>query len=226
VSGVRVLVADGRDIFRCGVRTLLRREGDFDVEESRDLTSTLAAAEKIRPDIALVDLDLPPYGGVAAVDELARRSACRIVVWSFDPDEAAVLEAIRAGASGFLAKTISPEGLLRALRATCRGEAAFQRDLVTMMIDALHALDESVRARERASILSAREREVLDLVAGGAANREIAGRLAISEFTVKRHVQNILHKLAVASRREAASFWRLAYATSATGGGTLGRAGT
>jgi len=206
-----ILVADRRDIFRSGVRALLAQQGDFEVVVASELGGALSAVDQGEVDVALVDLELPPAGGIAAVRELVRRSACRVVVWSFDPDSDTVLEAIRAGASGYLEKTISPRGLVRALHGACRGEAALPRALAALMIDALHNVDERVRAREQAAVLSSREREVLDLISRGAANRQIAAQLAISEFTVKRHVQNILQKLELPSRHAAASLWGVAF---------------
>jgi two-component system nitrate/nitrite response regulator NarL len=121
-----------------------------------------------------------------------------------------VLDAVRSGAHGFLHKEITPVGLVRALRGVVQGEAPLSRDLATLMIDALHGLDEQQRARERMGVLSAREREVLEFVADGARNKEIARALTISEFTAKRHVQNILQKLELPSRRAAATFYQTA----------------
>ena len=92
-----------------------------------------------------------------------------------------------------------------------QGEAPLSRDLASLMIDALHGSEERVRARDRAGILSSREREVLDLVAQGARNKQIASMLTISEFTAKRHVQNILQKLELPSRRAAATFYLTAF---------------
>ncbi len=205
----RVLVADGLPIFGAGVRNLLSREGDFEVAEAQTLDDAARQVAIFPPDIALVDLDLPPAGGVAAVARLAAVDPeVRTIVWSLQPSRESVLAAIRAGASGFLHKEVSPAGLLRALRGLAQGEAPLSRDLAQLMIDALHGLDERERARERASHLSAREREVLVMVSRGARNREIAEVLTISEFTVKRHVQNILHKLGLASRTAAGAFYR------------------
>lgn len=211
VSRTRVLVADPLRIFRSGVRSLLAREGAFSVVEAGSFDELSLAAAECRPDIALIDLELPPAGGVEAVQHLARHSPAYTIVWSFDPTRESVLAAIRAGAHGFLHKDISPDGLLRALRGVVQGEAPLSRDLASMMIEALHGLDERTRARERAEGLSPRELEVLDLVAQGARNRQIAAALVISEFTVKRHVQNILQKLDLPSRRSAASFYRTAF---------------
>lgn len=206
----RVLVADDVATLRSGVRELLLRESDFRVFEACGLQEMRAAVERNDPDIVLVDLDLPPSGGVAAVAEL-QRSETSSIVWSFEPDRSTVFEAIRAGARGYLDKEISSQGLVRALRGVVLGEAALSRELVTLLIDALHGVQERDRVRDQAAVLSSREREVLALVARGARNREIGEELHISEFTVKRHVQNILNKLEVPSRRLAAAVYRSAF---------------
>ena len=211
MTRTRILVADSLRIFRAGVHNLLARESDFEVVEAADLDEVLAAIEGNCPDIALIDLELPPTGGVAAVQRLSRRCSTYTIVWSFQPTREMVLAAIRSGAHGFLHKEISPDGLIRALRGVVQGEAPLSRDLASLMIDALHGLDEKTEARDRAAVLSAREREVLDLVAQGARNKQIAAALAISEFTVKRHVQNILQKLELPSRRAAAHFYETAF---------------
>ena len=216
MNRTRVLVADPLRIFRAGVGNLLLRESDFEVVEAGSLDEVFVAVEGQCPDIALIDLDLPPVGGVAAVRRLARRCSTYTIVWSFDPSQETVLSAVRAGAHGFLHKEISPEGLVRALRGVVQGEAPLSRDLATLMIDALHGLDERTRARDRAGVLSTREREVLDLVAQGARNKQIATALTISEFTAKRHVQNILKKLELPSRTAAATFYRAAFGAEET----------
>jgi DNA-binding NarL/FixJ family response regulator len=211
VNQTRVLVADPLRIFRAGVRNLLLRASDFAVVEVGSLDEMLDAVDERCPDIALIDMELPPLGGVAAVQRLAKRCSAYTIVWSFQPTRETVLSAVRSGAHGFLHKEISPDGLVRALRGVVQGEAPISRDLASLMIDALHGLDERSRARERAGVLSPREREVLDLVAQGARNKQIATTLVISEFTVKRHVQNILQKLELPSRRAAATFYRTAF---------------
>jgi DNA-binding NarL/FixJ family response regulator len=193
------------------VRTLLVRESDLAVLEAGTVLDAVAVARSTRPDLALVDLELPGGGGVEAVRRLAEEGVGRLVVWSLDPTPESVLAAVRAGASGYLDKRVTTEGLLRALRGLDLGEAPISRGLTWQMIEALHGLDRQERARERAAVLSRREHEVLAMVAHGARNREIAGELAISEFTVKRHVQNILQKLDVESRNAAAGFYRTAF---------------
>jgi DNA-binding NarL/FixJ family response regulator len=211
VNRTRILVAEPLRMFRAGVRNLLERESDFEVVEASTLDEAIRVARDHCLDVALVDLGLPPLGGVTAVRRLTTIGSTFTIVWSFQPSRETVLAAVRAGAHGFLHKDISPDGLVRALRGVAQGEAPLSRDLASLMIDALHGLDERTVARERAGALSPREREVLDLVAQGARNKQIAARLVISEFTVKRHVQNILQKLELPSRRAAAALYGTAF---------------
>lgn len=203
MSACRVVVADPLPLFRSSVRALLAREWDFVLCEAADTAELLELAERERPDVALVDLELPPGGGIEAVRRLTEAVPCRAVVWGFSPPHESVLEAVHAGAHGFLHKEMSPAGLVRAIRAAAGGEAPLTRALTTKIVDALHEVEQRRRTRGITASLSAREREVLELLARGARNKQIAAALAISEFTVKRHVQNILHKLGVSSRREA-----------------------
>jgi two-component system nitrate/nitrite response regulator NarL len=207
----RVLVADPFAIFRSGVRDLLARGGEFAVVEASDLDDTARMlADSTTPDIALVDADLPPGGGVAAVEWLQAHCCVDTIVWSFEPTREDVLATLRAGAKGYLRKDISPNGLIRSLRGLARGEAPLSRDLTTLMVEAIRHFRGCEETRDRLSTLSAREAEVLDRIARGARNREIASELTISVFTVKRHVQNILEKLELDSRQDAADFYRVA----------------
>ncbi len=210
MSATRVLVADALRIVRTGVRTLLEREGDFEVLEAASIDDLVATIDREQPDIVLVAADLPPDGGVEAVRQLAGRGPSCIVAWGFRPTADEGLAALRAGADGFLAKEISAAGLVRALRAATRGQAPLARDLVGALINELHGASERADALERTATLSSREREVLQLVSRGARNREIATELQISEFTVKRHIQNILMKLELPSRSDAAGLYRAA----------------
>jgi DNA-binding NarL/FixJ family response regulator len=201
----RVCIADPLTVFRAGVREVLLREKDFAVIEVLDLAG-LDDALYSDIDIALIDSELPPAGVPAAIT-LAKGRCQEIIVWSLRPEPKDVFAAIRAGATGYLRKEISAAGLVRSLRGASRGESPLSRDLAALMIDGLHASESGARARELAAVLSAREREVLVHVAQGSRNKQIAADLTISEFTVKRHVQNILHKLELPSRRAAAAFY-------------------
>jgi DNA-binding NarL/FixJ family response regulator len=211
MTRTRVVIADPLTMFRSGVRGALAREDDFAVVEASNLNELIDAATRTSVDIALIDLDLPPRGGIAAVRRLSKFSSLHTILWSFAPDRKTVAGAIRAGASGYLNKEVSPDSLVRSLRGVRNGEAPLSRALVSLRIEAVHGLDEEEALHARAQLLSAREREVLELVAEGARNKEIAAALYISEFTVKRHMQNILEKLEVPSRRAAAAFHRSAF---------------
>jgi two-component system nitrate/nitrite response regulator NarL len=207
VIPTRIVVADSLTVFRAAVRNLLEREEDFEVAEASDLAELERSVEERVPDIALVDLQLPPLGGVAAVRAVRERCAACVIVWSLQPGRQNVFEAIRAGAAGYLHKEISAQGLVRSLRGVAHGEAALPRDLTAVLVATMQQHERDRDVVERAGRLSAREREVLDHVVRGAGNRQIAQALAISEFTVKRHVQNILRKLDLSSRRAAAALY-------------------
>jgi len=211
VRRTSIVVADAGPIFRAGVRHLLGRESDLELFEAADLAELSETLAEHVPDIALVDLELPPSDGVTAVASLAPQYETSMIVWGFEATRDVVLASITAGAKGFLPKEISAAGLIRSLRGVVRGEAPLSRGLATLMIDSVQGLEQRDRVRERAVTLSNREREVLALVARGARNRQIAQALSISEFTVKRHMQNILHKLDLPSRRAAAVFYRSAF---------------
>jgi two-component system, NarL family, nitrate/nitrite response regulator NarL len=212
---MRVLVADQATIFRTGVRNLLRRESDFEVVEAATYEEVELRLEAGCPEIALIDANLPPNGGVEAVRALTECCATYLIVWSFDATPESVLAAVRAGADGYLNKQISPAGLVRSLRGVAHGEAPLSRDLARLMVDAIHGSELRDMSRERLAALSVREQEILEHVALGARNRQIADALTISEFTVKRHVQNILGKLEVGSRRAASDFYLAARAEMA-----------
>jgi DNA-binding NarL/FixJ family response regulator len=204
---VRFLLADPNSVFRLGVKSIVREERDFDVVEAGSLQEVVERLEQ-EPllDIALVDFDLPPRGVFDAVPVL-RRAGTRVIVWvqreRLSPET--VYDIVRSGAVGALDKEISTAGLVRALRGVARGEAPMAREVVTLLIEGMQSATAGVRTRSQMSSLSNREREVLELVSEGRSNKEIAAELFVSEFTAKRHVQNILRKLDVHSRREASA---------------------
>jgi two-component system nitrate/nitrite response regulator NarL len=205
-----LVLADGVTIFRSGVRSVLQRDGGFDVVEVGDANGLLRVAAERRPFAVLVDWQLPPGGAQSVLPELAPELP--VVVWSSDPDPESIAEAVRAGASGFLSKQISADGLIRALRGIPRGEAPLSRDLTRMLIETVRTRGEADVVPGRLTLLSQREREVLSLVAQGANNRDIAQDLSISQFTAKRHVQNILMKLNLPSRAAAAAVYGRSFA--------------
>jgi DNA-binding NarL/FixJ family response regulator len=211
MTPTRILVADSMPIFRAGVRKLLGRESEFEVVDAATLDEALRRVANDPFDLGLIDFDLPPAGGVEAVSRLGSECSAHLVLWSFEPTREMIFAGVRAGASGFLPKEITATGLVRALRGISRGEAPLSRDLASLMIDALHGDEARAQARKRTAVLTRRECEVLALVSQGARNKQIAASLLISEFTVKRHVQNILEKLELRSRRAAAALHATAF---------------
>jgi DNA-binding NarL/FixJ family response regulator len=208
----RLLVADGMTVFRAAVRKVVSAQPDFEVFEAGTTAEVQQLAAQEAFDIALVDLELPPAGALEAIRSLR---GATVIVWSSQPEQWTVYEAIRAGASGYLPKEIAPAALISALRGAARGEAPLPRDLTAAVIHALHDAEQRQGVQAKAAVLSTREREVLAHVAAGARNDEIASAMAISPFTVKRHVQNILGKLGVRTRAEAGAFYELTLADEA-----------
>lgn len=209
-SPITLILADAGPMFRLGLRALLRDHEEFEIEEAGDLETLVALVDRASgPATALIDLDLPPAGGVAAVTRV-RDSGAAPVVWCsgsrLTPD--VVFELVRCGAVGILRKEISSNGIVRTLRAAANGEATLPRDLVTALLARIQSLSTPPTSRPPITTLSDREREVLALVAIGDSNKAIARKLYISEFTAKRHVQNVLNKLAVHRRQDAATRFR------------------
>ena len=217
----RVLIADPLPLFRAGVRNLLRRESDLEVIEAG---SSDDAAELLTggfAEIALIDLALPPTGGIDLVRRVRPRTRGAMIVWSLEPSRDAVLESITAGAHGFLHKEISPTGRARAARNRQRRGAAVTRHGGPHDRRDPHARSSVEGARAGGRPLRAREGSA-GVRRPRRTNREIAEELAISEFTVKRHMQNILQKLDVPSRRAAGRVLRLCVSRRAGRGGELG----
>jgi two-component system, NarL family, nitrate/nitrite response regulator NarL len=211
-----VLVADPVALLRTGVRSALERAGGFAVSEAADEPSLLAAVVAELPELVLLDLHLPPSGGVAALAQFEPENGPRVIAWALDPDGDQVLAALSAGAIGFLTKDMTADAIVRGLHTALDGQAPIRRSLLTSVIVAFQKVERRDRYGERAVKLSARELEVLGLIALGTRNREIADQLGISEFTVKRHVQNILHKLNVPSREVAAHIYRSVFGAEGT----------
>ena len=201
-EAIRVLVVDDHAVGREGLRTFLSLQDGIDVVgEAGDGREAVAMAERERPDVVLMDLVMPRLDGVQAMRELrARVPRARVIVLTSFLDDDRLLPAIRAGAAGYLLKNVEPSELARAVRAADAGEALIDPAVAARLVDAL-ADDE----RDEQP-LTAREQEVLDLVARGYANKRIALELGIAEKTVKTHVGHVLAKLGVADRTQAALY--------------------
>jgi DNA-binding NarL/FixJ family response regulator len=205
---MRVVIADDEPLVVEGVRTVLEAAGLEVAATAHNGRDLLAAADRFRPEVAVVDLHMPGMGGLEVVGRLG--TGTRALVLTSFGDQANVLAAVERGAAGFVLKTCAPEELVTAVRAVAAGEA-YLSPVVTRMVLGLVAPESAPRRREaveRVAKLAAREREVLDLVAEGLSNAEIAGRAHMSEATVKTYVSRILAKLGCANRVQAAMLAR------------------
>lgn len=205
---IRVLVADDQQLVREGLRVLLDlAPGIRVVGEAGDGAEAVERARQLRPDVVLMDVRMPKLDGVAATRRV--REMCPdvqvIILTTFDDDEY-VFDGLRAGAAGYLLKDVPSEQLAEAIRAAARGEAFIQPSVTRKVVAEFTRLAEREhRRREQPLVepLSARELEVLALLAEGLSNQEIAGRLTIAPGTVKNHVSNVLSKLNARDRTQA-----------------------
>lgn len=207
----RVVIADDEPLVVEGVRTVLEAAGVEVAATAHNGRDALAAVERHRPEVALLDLHMPRMGGLEVVERLgAVAPGTRALVLTSFGDQANVLAAVERGAAGFVLKTCAPEELVTAVRAVAMGEA-YLSPVVTRMVLGLVAPESAPRRRdavERVAKLAAREREVLELVAEGLSNAEIARRAHMSEATVKTYVSRVLAKLGCANRVQAAMLAR------------------
>ena len=208
MTPVRVLLADDQALFREGLRTLLSTHPDVEVvAEAGNGEEAIALVERSAPDVVLMDLRMPVLDGIQATARMRDRwpDIPVLVLTTFD-DDASLFGALRAGAAGYLLKDVSSETLLSAITAAARGEAFLQSTVTGRVVGAFARLMESGGPKAEALVLplSPREREIVALLGTGASNKEIADRLCLAEGTVKNHVTNILTKLDVRDRTQAA----------------------
>ncbi len=206
---ITVLLVDDHEMVRRGVRDFLETQGDITVvAEAGSGEEAVRLAAEHAPDVALMDLIMPGMDGVEATRRLTARSPrTNVVMLTSYHDDEHIFPAIRAGALSYVLKEVGPEELADAVRKAAAGEAVLHPRVAARVVRELHGArrDEPNAFRE----LSDRELEVLKLIADGLSNAEIAGRLYVSEKTVKSHVSNILGKLHLADRTQAAVYaWR------------------
>ena len=199
---IRVLIADDHAVVREGLRGFLALQEDVEVVgEAADGEEAVAAAERLTPDVALVDLVMPHVDGIEAIKRMRTVApGTRVIVLTSFADEDKMLPAVRAGAVGYLLKDVDPQQLVAAVRTVNDGETLLHPAVVRELVR------EVAGGRREAADnpLTAREREVLGLIARGRANKAIAFELGVAEKTVKTHVSNILGKLNVTDRTQAA----------------------
>lgn len=207
--GIRVLLVDDQALFREGLGTLLSLKNDIEiVGEASNGAEALESAQHLSPDVILMDLRMPVLDGVAATRRLKemQHPARVIVLTTFDDDET-IFDGLRAGAVGYLLKDVSSDKLIEAIRAAARGESFLQPSIAAKVLAEFNRLEERQPVRHAPDLiepLSDRELEILLRLANGDSNKEIAARLFITEGTVKNHVTNILGKLGVRDRTQAA----------------------
>ena len=212
---IRVLLADDQGLFREGLHTLLSVQADVEVVgEAANGAEAVALAHELRPDVVLMDVQMPELDGVAATRQLqTSQPECRVILLTTFDDDEYVFEGLRAGALGYLLKDVPSERLLEAIRAAARGESFLQPSVAAKVVAEFARLARQAPANDAArravqalpEPLTEREMEILRLVADGASNKEIAGRLFLAEGTVKNHVTSLLGKLGVSGRMQAAN---------------------
>jgi DNA-binding NarL/FixJ family response regulator len=199
---IRVLLVDDHQVVRRGLRTFLEVQPDIEVVgEAGDGDDGVRRAEELHPDVILMDVKMPGTDGIAALRKLRESgSKARVLVVTSFIEQRTVVPALRAGAAGYLHKDVDPDALAGAIRSVHAGHVLLQPEVA----DALLAMEGAGSGHGRGNTLTEREREVLSLIADGRSNREIARALVLSEKTVKTHVSNILMKLDLADRTQAA----------------------
>ncbi len=208
----RILLVDDHALFRVGMRNILEREPDFViVGEADDTRSAFDGAVENAPDIILMDLSLPPPGGIETTQRIKRElPAAGIIVLAVSEDEDLLFDAIKAGAAAFILKDIGPDDLVTIIRRVATGEFLINDKVFSRPAVASRVLKEfrelAIYGQEAAPIfapLSPREVEILDNIAQGMTNKQVAYALSISEQTVKNHMSSILRKLSVNDRTQA-----------------------
>jgi DNA-binding NarL/FixJ family response regulator len=201
-KSIRVLLVDDHQVVRRGLRTFLEVQDDIEVVgEASDGAEGVARAEELRPDVVLMDIKMPGTDGIEALRTLRDlQNPARVLIVTSFTEQRTVVPALRAGAAGYVYKDVDPEALAGAIRSVHAGHVLLQPEVA----GALLAQDNPGGGQGRGTTLTEREREVLTLIADGRSNREIARALVLSEKTVKTHVSNILMKLDLADRTQAA----------------------
>ena len=201
---VRVLIVDDDDLMRAGLRAVLSSDASVEVVgEAVDGQDAVGRMPRLRPDVVLMDVRMPRLDGISATREIVEAAPdARVLILTTFEDDDYIFGALSAGASGFLLKRTKPEELIAAIHTVGAGEALLAPSVTRRVVDrmAQRIPVAATRAEERLDELTPRERDVLDLVARGLSNREIADALVVEESTVKTHVKRILTKLDVRDR--------------------------
>lgn len=205
---IRVLICDDHAIVRQGLQTFLELQDDIEiVGQASDGEEAVGKAAVTRPDVILMDLVMPRLDGIEAIRRIREADSCaRIIVLTSFADDDKVFPAIKAGATGYLMKDVAPQELARAIRMARDGESILHPDVARKLMSEVRGETPVTEGAAELARLTEREREVLARIAHGRSNKEIAQDLTLSEKTVKTHVSNILSKLGLADRTQAALF--------------------
>ena len=203
---IKILLVDDQPLFREGLRTLLSIHSDFDVVgEAGNGQEAINLVRSTGASVVLMDLQMPILNGVEATRKLHHEQPdCRVIVLTTFDDDEMVFDGLRAGAVGYLLKDAPSEKLAEAIRVAARGETFLQPSVAAKVVAEFARLSRKTSERSDTLLLSERELEILRLIARGESNREIADTLFLAEGTVKNHVTNILGKLGVRDRTQAA----------------------
>lgn len=208
MTNARILLADDHDLFREGLAGLMDAEPDLEIAgQARDGFEALTLARDLRPDLIVMDINMPVCDGLEATRLIrARWPEARVVILTVHDEDEKLFAAIRAGACGYILKSTHSADFLRGIRSALAGEATLPPKLAARLVEDYARLANLSTPETPPDLpdLTFREREVLDLIALGAADKEIAAQLSISLHTAKTHVRNILSKLHAANRRDAA----------------------
>jgi len=208
---IRVLIADDQALFRRGLYVVLGTEENIEVvAEAEDGEQAIAKAEEMAPDVVLMDVRMPRVNGIEAAQRIRELlPSTKILMLTVSDEEDDLYEAIKAGANGYLLKEISVEEVATAIRSVVQGQSLISPSMASKLLNEFNSLARQAAEKKEqlpAPVLTARELEVLKLVARGMSNRDVADQLYISENTVKNHVRNILEKLHLHSRMEAVMY--------------------
>jgi two-component system nitrate/nitrite response regulator NarL len=207
---VRIVLVDDHTLFRSGIRMLLERERGFDVVgEAGDASEGIKAVARLAPDVVLLDLNMPGMSGAEAAGILADEAPdVRVLMLTVSEEAEDLFAALRAGACGYLLKNIEADALVAAIRSAAAGESVISPRMMDKLLTGVRAEApaRTPRPTHEAERLTPREGEILGLIAQGRSNKEIARALDVAESTVKIHVQNLLRKLGLASRVQAAVY--------------------
>jgi two-component system NarL family response regulator len=206
---IRVLIVDDHALFRKGLELVLTAEPDLEiVGEAGEGLEAIERAADLQPDVVLMDVRMPGVGGIEATRRIRNaQPSIRVVMLTVSEDEEDLFASVRAGATGYLLKEVSIDEVANAVRAVARGQALVTPSMASKLLGEFNVLSRRIDAQHGAAPrLTDREIEVLRLVAKGMSNKEIAAELVIAENTVKNHVRNILEKLQLKSRMEAAMY--------------------